>query len=468
MSRLNTLTAASELRAIIQSTERISVAIERVLHKLCSYFDAYYALHMSYHDGAEGMRCIAVPPASDAALLKDALAAASDEGIAMQMRSYAQPRIINNIIACREFPMIAALSRYHLQHLLIIPLQYQKRTYALILIFRHQNQTVFLERERDYAFGLSLYLGAEWGHDSAAHHAVYASHITADIARRTYTRLPQYRRTQQIAIAKHPIALVGETGVGKTHFAHYLHATTQPRGSQMMTVDCAWLHGRMPSLSPAPLLKSVLVLNVDVLNPEQQQQLMNTLTPLALIIFIEITTSPYFKDIPEAVTRLTKTTIFIDPIRRNPEHTLDFFVHLLNCPDDEQPGNEEARGGEGGDARGEARGEAQGDARGVITPEIERQLRAHRWSGNISELLHVYHRSKGLPDNQHGGLRAVDFLYFEQSPTPRSLKAAMDDYKKKYITSTLMHYHGNQTHAAKVLDIERTYLNKLVNMWYKE
>jgi DNA-binding NtrC family response regulator len=43
-----------------------------------------------------------------------------------------------------------------------------------------------------------------------------------------------------------------------------------------------------------------------------------------------------------------------------------------------------------------------------------------------------------------------------------SLEAAMKRHKKRFITHVLRHTGGNQTKAAELLQIQRTYLNRLI------
>jgi Nif-specific regulatory protein len=46
--------------------------------------------------------------------------------------------------------------------------------------------------------------------------------------------------------------------------------------------------------------------------------------------------------------------------------------------------------------------------------------------------------------------------------TDKSLKTAVDQFKKQYITQILAEVRWNQTEAAKVLNIQRTYLSRLI------
>ena len=45
----------------------------------------------------------------------------------------------------------------------------------------------------------------------------------------------------------------------------------------------------------------------------------------------------------------------------------------------------------------------------------------------------------------------------------RSLKAALNSFKRQYVTAVLEETGWNQTAAAKILDVQRTYVSKLLN-----
>lgn len=49
------------------------------------------------------------------------------------------------------------------------------------------------------------------------------------------------------------------------------------------------------------------------------------------------------------------------------------------------------------------------------------------------------------------------------SSSDKTLKTAVNEFKKKYITQILIETNWNQTTAAKILDVQRTYVSKLIN-----
>jgi Nif-specific regulatory protein len=46
-----------------------------------------------------------------------------------------------------------------------------------------------------------------------------------------------------------------------------------------------------------------------------------------------------------------------------------------------------------------------------------------------------------------------------------TLKEALDAFKKEFIQLNLKHTGGNRSRAAKILDIQRTYLSRLISQY---
>lgn len=96
----------------------------------------------------------------------------------------------------------------------------------------------------------------------------------------------------------------------------------------------------------------------------------------------------------------------------------------------------------------------------------------HFWSGNADELINAVQKAfiVGKPPI----IRDVDLGFSNNSATScgqnivnvntedKTLKTAIDSFKKEYITSVLEECGWNQTKAAKVLGIQRTYVVRLI------
>lgn len=101
-------------------------------------------------------------------------------------------------------------------------------------------------------------------------------------------------------------------------------------------------------------------------------------------------------------------------------------------------------------------------------PEIIQRLEVYSWPGNIRELEHAIERAVVLCESNQFSNK--DFPFLESPPPfiseelfqPRALQDALNEFKKQYIGKLLQHTAGNQSKAAEILKIQRTYLNRLI------
>ena len=101
-----------------------------------------------------------------------------------------------------------------------------------------------------------------------------------------------------------------------------------------------------------------------------------------------------------------------------------------------------------------------------FSPEAMNVMEQYSWSGNVRELENAVEYSvvlaKGdwiepadLPIKLHTDERHVH-------AAPQSLEAAQREFKRDYVTRILQMTDGNRSQAAKVLEIQRTYLSRLI------
>lgn len=113
-----------------------------------------------------------------------------------------------------------------------------------------------------------------------------------------------------------------------------------------------------------------------------------------------------------------------------------------------------------------------------FSPAAKEAIQSYMWVGNITELKNAVERAfiLGTPPL----IRANDLRIFSgvadsnfseelsncaaeaASNTDRRLKTALDDFKRAYITTLLRDASWNQTKVAKILDVQRTYIAKLI------
>jgi DNA-binding NtrC family response regulator len=101
-----------------------------------------------------------------------------------------------------------------------------------------------------------------------------------------------------------------------------------------------------------------------------------------------------------------------------------------------------------------------------FTPECLEKIRQYHWPGNIRELENAIERALVLAS---GPEISVDLLPTQLSSISDEvdgigipLEKALLQFKKQFIRKTLESTDWNQSKAAKILDIQRTYLSRLI------
>jgi len=99
-----------------------------------------------------------------------------------------------------------------------------------------------------------------------------------------------------------------------------------------------------------------------------------------------------------------------------------------------------------------------------IAPEALARLRAYSWPGNIRELANVIERGVVLTRGETIAPEVLPPLAapHEGIPLGLPLAEALNRFKSDYLRKTLQAHGNNQSAAAKVLDIQRTYLRRLM------
>ena len=93
-------------------------------------------------------------------------------------------------------------------------------------------------------------------------------------------------------------------------------------------------------------------------------------------------------------------------------------------------------------------------------------LMRYEWPGNVRELQNVIERAVVLTGNEK--LQAEDLMLMQDATESssiyqgRTLKEAINLFKRHFVTDTLKKNGGVQKHAARELGIQRTYLSRLI------
>ncbi len=94
-------------------------------------------------------------------------------------------------------------------------------------------------------------------------------------------------------------------------------------------------------------------------------------------------------------------------------------------------------------------------------------LKSYNWPGNIRELQNIIERSVLLCNSDYLeineiSLKSNNSILKNSNNYEYSLKDAIEEFKKDYIIKLLEKNNWNQTKTAKILNIQRTYLSKLI------
>jgi len=100
-----------------------------------------------------------------------------------------------------------------------------------------------------------------------------------------------------------------------------------------------------------------------------------------------------------------------------------------------------------------------------VSKSLLAHLMGYSWPGNIRELENSIERAIVLTDSDE---LTPEAFPFESQDTPievnvgASLKEANDAFRHTFITNTLKSTGGNRTKAAKILNVQRSYLSRLI------
>ncbi len=277
------------------------------------------------------------------------------------------------------------------------------------------------------------------------------------------------------------VLITGESGTGKELFAEQIHLMSNRSEQPFVRVNCAAL--------PANLLESelfghvkgaftdavrdrigrfelsdggtIFLDEIGDIQPELQAKLLRVIQyksfqkvgasePIFVDVRILAATN---KDLEQEVEsgqfrrdlyyRLNVLPFHIPPLRERPddiEELADFFLKRTNRETNKQ-------------------------VKGFSTEAVD-MLLSYNWPGNVRELENVVERSVVLSqDNLIQGkdlLLRTDNPLLENTYSGKSLKEASNLFKKHFIRNVLESHNWNQTEASRALDIQRTYLSKLI------
>ena len=287
------------------------------------------------------------------------------------------------------------------------------------------------------------------------------------------------KMAEKVADSKATVLLNGESGTGKELFAHLIHDRSKRQKNSFVSVSCGALptsilerelfgHEKgaftgadtqkiglfeaahkgtlfLDEIGELPLDMQVKLLRV--IQEEEFIRLGGTEIIKADVRLITATNLDLEKEVREGkfrqdlYYRINVIKITLPPLREKLGDISDLLTYFLKKHSPEgQPVKKPGKG-------------------------LVAHLRSYSWPGNIRELENSVERAIVLTDEVELTPEAFPFE-ISQAPIElnvgSTLKEASDSFRTTFISNTLKSTGGNRTKAAKVLDVQRSYLSRLL------
>lgn len=288
----------------------------------------------------------------------------------------------------------------------------------------------------------------------------------------------------KVADSKASTLILGESGTGKELLARLIHQASARKERYMVTLNCAAVpetlledelfgheKGAFTGASSQKIGKleladqSTLFLDeIGEMSPSMQAKVLRVLqdgvfyrvggnTPVSVDIRIIAATN---RNIPEEIAkgnfredlyyRLNVVELHMPPLRNRKKDIpllARYFVDLFE--------------------------KEKGHYHIDISPAAMNTMLNYEWPGNIRELRNAIERAVVMGNGKE---ITPEDLPMQSTQTELgkvefglSLQAAVDDFKKRFILMNLAHTEGNQSRAASIMDIQRTYLSRLISKY---
>ncbi|MDR1955977.1 MAG: sigma 54-interacting transcriptional regulator [Treponema sp.] len=415
-----------------------------------------------------------------------------EEGIAGWVVRHNKAVIINDVIHdTRHLHTIARQIDYPTQTMMAVPMRVKDRCIGVIELINKKNNQLFVQDDLEW---LEIFA------NQAALAIVNVQSI--EKARSEIQQLQDQLKTDQgyhTMIAKSPIMMtklelveriaktdssvliLGESGVGKELFAEQIHLRSLRSAKPFIRVNCAALpegllesemfghvkgaftnaiadrRGRFEMAEGGTIFLDeigdlALPLQAKLLRVIQEKTFEKVGSGTSITVNVRILAATN-KNVEALVAagefrhdlyyRLNVLPLYIPPLRQRPEDIPELAAFFLS--------------------KGMLETKKQFEG---FAPEAMDAMLAYSWPGNIRELENCVERACVIGKNQW--IQEED-LFLKKTATPpfqevgsRDLKSAVTAFRAYFIQKVLEEHQGNQTETAKALDIQRTYLSKLI------
>ncbi|MCH5291880.1 MAG: sigma 54-interacting transcriptional regulator [Treponema sp.] len=429
----------------------------------------------------------------------------SGNSIAGWVVKHGQPLIVDDVSKDVRFSsFVQENSRHIARNVLAVPLQVKNSCLGAIEMVNRLDGGRFGRTDLDVLSLLGLQFGIALQNARAYKTArerigalqsvVYAGGGYHPFVAKSPVVIDLLRVIDEVAKTNSSVLISGESGTGKEVFAEQLHLKSPRSGKQFVRVNCA-------TLSPA-LLERRLFGHGDSAGADSASNYKSLFETAdgGTIFFDEIGELPL--ELQAKLLRVIKERMFertgsqemvpvdvrvVASTSRNLETMVgdgmflgDLYYRLnvlpLNIPplrqrkEDIQPLAEFFLDKFSGSTKKNFEG---------LSPAALDVLYRYMWPGNVRELENAVERAcilgrppfieandfrlNAVPGFSEAQPLAKNTVSEVVSGEDRTLKTAVNTFKKAYVTQVLEQNRWNQTATAKVLDVQRTYVSKLLN-----
>jgi Nif-specific regulatory protein len=414
------------------------------------------------------------------------------EGIAGWVAQHNKSIIVNDVINDkRHLRSIPKQINYPSKTMMAVPMRIKDECIGVIEILNKKNEKNFVQDDLEWleifanqaalaivnaqsiekARNEIQFLQAQLKTDQGYHTLVAKSPVI----------LEKLEIIDRVAKTDSSVLLLGESGVGKEIFAEQIHLRSPRSGEPFVRVNCAALpeglleselfghvkgaftnaianrQGRFEMADGGTIFLDEigdlsLSLQAKLLRVIQERTFEKVGSDTSVTVNVRILTATN-KDIEALVEkgefrsdlyyRLNVLPIYIPPLRQRPEDIPELARYFLK----------------------KFSLETKKQFEGFSDDALEAML-SYSWPGNIRELENCVERACVIGKSKM--IRREDLFLKNPSSAPgqekgdRNLKTAINTFKAHFIRSVLEENKWNQTGAARDLDIQRTYLSRLI------
>ncbi len=416
----------------------------------------------------------------------------TDEGIAGWVVKNNRSLIVNDAEHDPRFsPSVQQSTGYKTQNMIAVPMCVKNECIGVIEILNKGKDREFdngdlevleiLANQAAIAYQNASYLQISRDEIAALQDQIHHERGYHTLIAKSPVILEKLDIIERVAMSESSVLILGESGVGKELFAEQLHLKSDRRSGPFVRVNCAALpeglleselfghvkgaftdavcdrKGRfeaahqgtifLDEIGDMPLSLQAKLLRV--LQDRSFEKLGSSETITVNVRIVAATNRDIEKLVDEQkfrsdlYYRLNVLPLYIPPLRQRLEDIpslADFFMNKF---------------------RREVKKNFMGFSEGALSAIL-----SYSWPGNIRELENTIERACviGRPPyiKEEDLLLNIRSMPVNNAEGDKSLKSVINLFKKHYIQKALEDNEWNQTVTAQVLDIQRTYLSRLI------